>query len=175
MEINAVLGNLWQPNIQPLVVTLFLSFLKFELEKFMSKNLWNEFTNFRNSCSSLKEWTSTKPALPRFNKPQLPAPLSSCSQDLDARGLGWGLCKCYFRNPLVMGGCCRVGDPHSKMELRTDLNEERRRSGAEVRSRALAGSGLLVLREPGQLLPLLPGQMFPDPMMTFFLSASLEL
>lgn len=39
MEINAVLGNLWQPNIQPLVVTLFLSFLKFELEKFMSKNL----------------------------------------------------------------------------------------------------------------------------------------
>ena len=74
-----------------------------------------------------------------------------------------------------MGGCCRVGDPHSKMELRTDLNEERRRSGAEVRSRALAGSGLLVLREPGQLVPLLPGQMFPDPMMTFFLSASLEL
>ena len=35
-----------------------------------------------------------------------------------------------FEAPLITVGCYRVGDSHSKKELRTDLNEERMRSGA---------------------------------------------
>lgn len=44
-------------------------------------------------------------------------------------------------------GCCRVGDPHSEKGLRTDLNEDRMRSGAEAWVRMTVG---------GELAPLLP-------------------
>lgn len=68
-----------------------------------------------------------------------------------------------FEAPLIAVGYCRVGDPHSEKRLKTDLHEERMRSGAEgwVRTLGRGGGG------PTLLLPFLSGQMFYDPTMTF--------
>lgn len=84
-----------------------------------------------NHAAFLKNGYQLGPPCNALTDFSCPLRLYSCSQGLDAVALGRGLCRCHFWKLAGDGGCCRLGDPHSKKGLKTDLHEERRRSGTE--------------------------------------------